>query len=45
MRVNFDEEKPNLTTVTIRECKGNTKLFCNYARPGSADKMIWPFDN
>ena len=31
LRVNFDKALPSQTVVTIRECKGFTKRFCNYA--------------
>ena len=34
MRVNFDETNPGSATVKIRECKGETKHFCDFAKPG-----------
>ena len=41
--MNFDQAAPNSTTVTIRECKGFRKRFCNYAQAGKNAQMIWPF--
>ena len=44
VRVNIDEEFPALSTVKIRECLGDTKVFCEWSLPGNNQRMIWPYD-
>lgn len=43
VRVNVDEEDPKRTTVTIRECLGNVKQFCEWGVPGFHETFAWPF--
>ena len=43
VRVNYDEEAPRQTTVKIRECLGEHKVFCEWGIPGLNQKMLWPF--
>ena len=44
VRVNIDEQKPAKTTVQIRECLGDTKIYCDWGVPGLNEKMMWPFE-
>ena len=32
------------STVTIRECHGETKYYCDWGIPGLNSKMMWPYD-
>ena len=44
VRVNWDEERPMNTTVRLRECHGEQKVYCDWGYPGNNEKMIWPYN-
>ena len=43
VRANIDEQDPSRSTVTIRECLGEEKVYCEWGMPGFIDKFYWPY--
>lgn len=43
VKIDLDENAPQQTTITIRECIGESKPFCDWFLPGKASKGVWPY--
>ena len=43
LKISLETNEPKGTTVSIRECIGENKPFCDWGLPGRGAKEVWPY--